>query len=59
MKFIKTAPDVLEEYVKTWDNLKDDDLISEKNFEEYFYDISTCIETDEDFLQCLKACGYQ
>ena len=56
---MKTAPDVLEEYVKTWDNLKDDDLISEKNFEEYFYDISTCIETDEDFLQCLKACGYQ
>ena len=59
MKFIKTSPDVLDEYLRTWDNLKDDDLITAENFAEYFYDISTCVESDEDFTQCLHSCGYK
>ena len=53
----KVASEALNDYVTTWDNLKEDDLITEENFIKYFNDISTCIESDEDFKQCFYALG--
>ena len=57
MRYKKDAKEALNDYVTTWDNLKEDDLITEEDFVKYFNDISTCIESDEDFKQCLYALG--
>ena len=53
----KVASEALNDYLTTWDDLKEDDLITEDNFIKYFNDISTCIESDEDFKQCFYALG--
>jgi len=37
-----------------WDNLKENDIVTEKNFLQFFCDISCCVESDEHFSQILK-----
>jgi len=59
VKFLKTVPDLVEEYKINWDNLKEDNIVTEDNFKQYFYDISSCVKSDDDFTQVLKALGYK
>jgi len=54
---LKTTIEVGADYLITWDNLKLNDIVSENNFYDYFIDISTCVEKEEDFLQILQGCG--
>lgn len=58
-RFMKTAKDVTNEFRTSWDSLKEDDLISEDNFREFYYDVSALFEKDEEFTQCLKSLGYK
>lgn len=57
LKYLKDNKQALRDYVTTWDNLREDDLITNLNFFKYFSDISACIETDEDFRQIMFALG--
>jgi len=59
ISFRKTADTVLHEFVTTWDNLKENNLIFIDNFRKYFKDISLSVETDDDFIQILRCCGYK
>ena len=59
IRFLKTVPDLEYEYKINWDNLKEDNRIKENNFRQFFYDISACVERDDDFNQILKALGYK
>ena len=56
---MKTVPDLENEYRINWDNLKEDNIIKEKDFRQFFYDISACVETDEEFTLILKTLGYK
>ena len=55
----KTAKDAENEYFVGWEGLRDDDFIMGGDFEEFFKDVSACVESDEDFVGILKACGYK
>ena len=46
---IKTVNNMFENFIK----------ISEDDFRQFFYDVSTCVENDGDFIQILKALGYK
>ena len=59
IKFIKNVPDLRKEYATNWDCKKADNKISEDDFRQFFYDVSTCVENDGDFIQSLKALGYK
>ena len=59
IKYQKTVPDLENEYKINWDNLKEDNRIKESNFRRFLYDISACVEKDEDFTQILKSLGYK
>ena len=59
IKFLKTVPDLEKEYAINWDNLKEDNRVTENDFKQFFYDVSSCVEKDEDFTQILKALGYK
>jgi Ca2+-binding EF-hand superfamily protein len=59
IKFLKTVPDLSEEYSINWDNLKEDNRVTENDFKQFFYDISSCVQNDEDFTQILKSLGYK
>ena len=59
IRFLKTVPDLEEEYAINWDNLKEDNRVTENNFRQFFYDISSCVQSDEDFTQILKSLGYK
>jgi len=59
IRFFKTVPDLEMEYKINWDSLKEDNRISENNFRQFFYDVSACVERDEEFSQILKALGYK
>ena len=47
-----------KEFIQSWGDLKEDDIITEENFFEYFEDISTCFAFDDEFEQCLLALSY-
>jgi hypothetical protein len=59
IKFIKSVPDLRREYELNWRKPKDEDRISEDDFRQFFYDVSTCVPNDVDFTQILKALGYR
>ena len=59
IKFIKSVPDLRREYENNWMKPKDEDRISEDDFRQFFYDVSTCVPDDVDFTQILKALGYR
>jgi Ca2+-binding EF-hand superfamily protein len=57
IKFIKSVPDLIREYENNWRKPKDEDRITEDDFRQFFYDVSTCVPNDVDFTQTLKALG--
>ena len=59
IKFIKSVPDLRREYENNWMKPKNEDQISEDDFRQFFYDVSTCVPNDVDFTQILKALGYR
>ena len=59
LKFIKSVPDLRREYENNWLKSKEEDKITEDDFRQFFYDISTCVPKDADFTQILKALGYR
>jgi hypothetical protein len=52
--FTKTLDEIKIEFKNAWDDLKEDNIITENNFVYFFNDISTCVEKDEDFMKCLE-----
>ena len=59
MRYQKSANQVRLEYQKFWDKYKIEDVISEESFKQFFYDVSSVVENDRDFIQILKALGYK
>ena len=59
IKFIKNIPDLIREYENNWMKSKEEDIITEDDFRQFFYDVSTCVPNDVDFTQILKALGYR
>ena len=59
LRYMKTVPDLENEYRINWDNLKEDNRIKENDFKQFFYDVSACVEKDEEFTQILKSLGYK
>ena len=59
LKFLKSVPDLRREYENNWLKSKDEDRITEDDFRQFFYDVSTCVPKDADFTQILKALGYK
>lgn len=59
LKFVKNTFDVKREYEQNWDSPKEEGKLSEDEFRQFFYDVSTCVEKDNDFTQILKTLGYK
>ena len=59
IKFIKNVLDLRREYELNWNKPENEDRISEDDFRQFFYDVSTCVPNDNDFTQILKALGYR
>ena len=59
LRFIKSIPDLRKEYESNWLISKEEDRITEDDFRQFFYDVSTCVPKDVDFTQILKALGYR
>ena len=59
LRFIKSVPDLRKEYENNWLISKEEDRITEDDFRQFFYDVSTCVPKDVDFTQILKALGYR
>ena len=60
LKLRKDHVKIEKEFVQSWGYLKEDDLITENNFREFFEDISACFEEEEEFEKCMYAisCSY-
>ena len=58
LKMEKDKDKAQKEFIQSWGYLKEDDLIAENNFIEFFEDVSTCLPVEEDFDQCLYAISY-
>lgn len=59
IKFIKSVIDLRREYENVLRKVADGDIISEDNFRQFFYNVSTCVANDNDFTQILRALGYK
>ena len=59
LRFIKSVPDLRKEYENNWLISKEEDRLTEDDFRQFFYDVSTCVPKDVDFTQILKALGYR
>lgn len=59
IKFMKSVPDLRREYEVNWNKPKEEEKITEDDFRQFFYDVSTCVPNDADFTQILKALGYK
>jgi len=59
ISFKKTSNDINHDFSTTWDNLRENDLIFINNFTKYFKDISFSVESDDDFIQILRCCGFK
>ena len=59
IKFIKSVIDLRREYENVLRKVADGDIISEDNFRQFFYDVSTCVANDNDYTQILRALGYK
>jgi hypothetical protein len=57
--FIKSVPQCQKDYCIAWDDLKIKDIITDFAFQEFFFDVSSCVENDNDFTQILKSLGYK
>ena len=59
IKFMKSVPDLRREYEVNWNKPKEEEKITEDDFRQFFYDVSTCVPNDADFTQILRALGYK
>ena len=59
IKNLKSPFQIIKEYENYWDELKIDDVLNEEQFRQFFYDISSCVQKDDDFTQILKSLGYK
>ena len=59
IKFIKSVIDLRREYESVLRKVANGDIISEDDFRQFFYDVSTCVANDSDFTQILRALGYK
>ena len=59
IKFIKSVIDLRREYETILTKIANQDVLSEDDFRQLFYDISTCVTNDADFTQILRALGYK
>ena len=59
IKFIKSVPDLRREYETVLKKVANEDVITEDDFRQFFYDVSTCVVNDADFTQILRALGYK
>ena len=59
IKFIKTVIDLRREYELVLKKVAKDNIITEDDFRQFFYDVSTCVANDSDFTQILRALGYK
>ena len=59
IKFIKSVIDLRREYETILKKITNQDNLSEDDFRQLFYDISTCVTSDADFTQILRALGYK
>ena len=59
IKFIKSVIDLRREYESVLKKVANDNIISEDEFRQFFYDVSTCVANDSDFTQILRALGYK
>jgi hypothetical protein len=59
IKFIRSVPDLRREYENILAKIAKEDVLSEDDFRQFFYDISTCVANDADFTQILRALGYK
>ena len=59
IKFIKSVPDLRREYENILAKIAKEDVLSEDDFRQFFYDVSTCVANDADFTQILRALGYK
>ena len=57
--FFKSVPQCQKEYCVAWDDLKTGDIITDFAFQEFFFDVSSCVDNDVDFTQILKSLGYK
>ena len=57
--FLRSVPQCQKDYLIAWDDLKTGDMIYDFAFQQFFYDVSTCVENDNDFTQILKSLGYK
>ena len=59
IKFIRSVPDLRREYENILAKISKEDVLSEDDFRQFFYDVSTCVANDADFTQILRALGYK
>ena len=59
IKFIKSVIDLRREYETILTKIAKEDVLSEDDFRQFFYDVSTCVANDADFTQILRALGYK
>ena len=59
IKFVKSVPDLRREYENILGKVANQDIISEDDFRQFFYDVSTWLPNDSDFTQILRALGYK
>ena len=59
IKFIRSVPDLRREYENILVKIAKEDVLSEDDFRQFFYDVSTCVANDADFTQILRALGYK
>ena len=59
IKFVKSVPDLRREYESILGKVANQNIISEDDFRQFFYDVSTCVPNDSDFTQILRALGYK
>ena len=59
IKFIKSVPDLRREYEIILKKIANEDVMTEDDFRQFFYDVSTCVANDADFTQILRALGYK
>ena len=57
--FIKSVPQCQKDYCIAWDDLRNKDIITDFAFQQFFHDVSSCVESDNDFTQILKSLGYK
>ena len=55
LSFKKTIGEIKLDFSSSWEGLKDDKIVREENFILFYKDISSCIETDQEFVDVLKS----